>query len=130
MSKKDEQILQLTAELARLTNDRDAKSKRMWQLGQEADKLQAKVDMLKTEVLDLASNVVRLIRERDAAEAKAKDWRHFADAEKALRNRYRDVVSALAPLVIQARAFTKTGNDFSRQAEILSDRAEEIIRAI
>jgi uncharacterized coiled-coil DUF342 family protein len=130
MSKKDDQILQLTADLVRITNDRDAKTKRMWQLGQEADKLQGKLDAMKVEVLDLASNVVRLIRERDAAETKAKDWRHFADAEKALRNRYRDTLTELAPVVLQVRQIIKAGNRYNVEAEKLSDRAEEIIRNI
>jgi hypothetical protein len=48
---------EISAELARMTQDRDAKTKRMWQLGQEAEAAEARVKTLLTENAELAASL-------------------------------------------------------------------------
>lgn len=145
MSKKDDQILDLTAENVGLLEKTNSLSEQVIVLSINVVDLALSNNQWRRENIILATSlkeladtstdlvealeatVKRLTEERDAAVTSARDWRHFADAERALRLRYKDAAEQLAVVVESSRLIVRVTNE---EATRLSEEATTILKQL
>jgi hypothetical protein len=151
MSKKDDQILQLTTENVRLSNmiashrtmidsmkaelviarkpDAQVLADTL-QSSQEITRLVKERDEVLAATLELQQVIIRLVKERDEARTSARVWADFANREKDLRDRYRTIIQKVIPLFLRSRNEIKNANVFGKMAEKLSDEADELLKTV
>jgi chromosome segregation ATPase len=137
MSKKDDQILELTVandllekKLAAITSELSKCAVREGIFEQRIVQLEQESSTSSTKEKDYQQEIIRLVKERDQARSAAKDWRHFADAEKALRNRYKDFLARVMGTAFQVNSLLKLSRQYAEQAEKLTDETENLLRLV